>query len=458
MSEAAKTPPAKTPGLIRPVLMLLALLALVAAARSFTRGTADVQATSSGAAMGFGLALLGAVFMGQLFGALRLPRLTGYLFLGVLAGPQAFDLITERMLADLKLVNGVAIALIALTAGLELNMKKMRPRLASIAAMGGLGIGTTIVVVTAASFALASFLPQFDRDFTMPQRAAVALLTGTVFATVSPSVALAILAETGSEGPVSETAMGLVVLGDIALVIGFAAVNALVAGRFSGGGETGGAGTLFFEIFGSLGVGVGLGFILSVYVRRVARKTALFAFGMCFLAAEAGGRLHLDPLLLCLSAGLTVENLTAVEGTALAHDLEIAALPTFAVFFCVAGAGLHIREFAHVAHWAVLFALMRGCSLLLGARVGAFISKPQESVRKYGPYALLPQAGVAIGLAILVKKQFGGTVEHPQWGARLADVVLGTIALNEFIGPSILRWAMTKTGEAGKKAPVEAGH
>jgi Kef-type K+ transport system membrane component KefB len=458
MTEAAKPPSARSPGLVRPVLMLLALLALVAAARSFTRGTGDVQATSSGAAMGFGLALLGAVFMGQLFAALKLPRLTGYLFLGVVAGPQGFDLITDRMLADLKLVNGVAIALIALTAGLELNMKKMRPRLASIAAMGGLGIGTAIVVVSVASFALSSLLPQFEADFTVQQRIAVALLTGTVFATVSPSVAFAILAETGSEGPVSETALGLVVLGDIALVIGFAAVNAFVASKFSAGGAHGGVGTLFFEIFGSLAVGVGLGFILSVYVKRVARKTPLFAFGLCFLAAEAGGRLHLDPLLLCLSAGLTVENLTAVEGTKLAHDLEIAALPTFAVFFCVAGAGLHVREFGHVAQWAVLFALLRGCSLLAGAKVGAFLSRPPEMVRKYGPFAMLPQAGVAIGLAILVKKQFGGTIDHPRWGDHLADVVLGTIALNEFIGPSILRWAMTKTGEAGKKAAVEGGH
>ncbi|MEO7094590.1 MAG: hypothetical protein ABI175_15140, partial [Polyangiales bacterium] len=101
MSEVANTPSAKPPGLVRPVLMLLALLALVAAARSFTRGTTDAQATSSGAAMGFGLALLGAVFMGQLFAALKLPRLTGYLFLGVMAGPQGFDLITDRMLVDL---------------------------------------------------------------------------------------------------------------------------------------------------------------------------------------------------------------------------------------------------------------------------------------------------------------------------------------------------------------------
>jgi Kef-type K+ transport system membrane component KefB len=450
------------PGLLRPLALLLVLLALVSAARSFSRSV-EGQELQSGAALGAGLALLGGLFAGEIFSVLRLPRITGYLCMGMLAGPDGLDVVTKRMLGDLRLVNGVSIGLIALTAGLELNFKKLRSKLLSIGMMGASSIVTVLVVITGVSLALSSFLPQFDASMSIGERFAVSLLTATVYATVSPSVAIAIIGEAGAEGPVSETSMGVVVLGDIALVVGFAAVNAYVAGVFSasgGGGDAAGPGVLFFEIFGSLGLGVAIGFLLSIYVRRVARRTALFVFGLCFLIAEVGSRLHFDPLLVCLAAGLVIENLTPVTGTSLAHDLEVASVPTFAVFFCVAGAGIHLHALAHVAPWAILFAVLRGGSLFFGGRFGGKLAKAPEAVTQWAPFGLLPQAGIAIGLAVLVQKQFGQGMhgDKPAWGARLAELLLGTIAINELFGPMILRWALGRAGEAGRRAPVSGGH
>lgn len=445
---------ARSPGIVRPVVLLATMLALVVTARSFAVG-AGVE-RQSGATLGAGLALVGGLFAGQIFAALRLPRITGYLCMGMAVGPHGFDLITARMLGDLKLVNGVAIAFIALSAGLELNFRRLRPRLPTIGAMGFFAVTFALGVITAVTLACARWLPHMDPRFSAAQRGAVALLTGTIYATCSPAVAIAVRAETGSEGPVSETAMGLVVLGDIALVIVFAAVSAYVGGVFATSLGDASIRALLVEILGSLGIGVGLGFILAIYVRRVTRKTALFAFGLCFIAAEAGGRLGFDPLLLCLAAGLTVENLTEIEGTRLAHDLEFAAMPTYAVFFCVAGAGIHLRELAKVAPWALLFAALRALLLISGARLGARVARAPDAIRRYAPLGLVPQAGISIGLATLVAKQFGGPPDA--WGTKLAELLLGTIAFNELLGPAIFKWSLARAGEVGKREAIVGGH
>src|SRR5258705_284626 len=83
----------------------------------------------------------------------------------------------------------------------------------------------------------------------------------------------------------------------------------------------GAATDLMIHIFGSIAVGAVLGLIITFYLKKINQRVALFVFGICFLSAEAGVRLHLDPLLMCLAAGLFVENLTDIEGAKLIHDI-----------------------------------------------------------------------------------------------------------------------------------------
>src|SRR5262249_17800819 len=156
----------------------------------------------------------------------------------------------------------------------------------------------------------------------------------------------------------SETALGIVVVGDLVIVIAFAAVNALASGTF-GQTEAAGMDALLWHLFGSIGAGVVFALVLFVYLKLVNLRVPLFVFGMCFLCPEAGTRLHLDPLLVCLTAGLFLENLTDIQGTKLVHEIQPAAMPTFAVFFAVAGAGLHWEVFKLVAPIAVFMAVLR---------------------------------------------------------------------------------------------------
>lgn len=453
--------------MIRALFLLALVVVLIAAARSFLPN--ETSLVGSGAALAFGFVLLASLQMGTMFSGVRLPRLTGYLLCGFVAGPAVLNFVTKRMVDDLKLVNGVAIGLIALSAGGELNFKKLRERMRSILATGGFALAAAIVVISVVIFLISSFLP-FTAGMSVVERGVVALTMGVVFSALSPTVTLALISETGAAGPLCETSLGIVVVGDLVIVVGFAAVKALASATFDAGGAGGGAGELMIHIFGSIAVGLVLGLVLLVYLKKVNQRVALFIVGVCFLCAEAGTRLHLDPLLMCLTAGLFLENLTDIEGSKLVHEIQPASMPVFAVFFAVAGAGLHLDVFvehtvtdgieATSVRWLViatvaLLVLVRGAALALGARVGMAVSRVPPELRRYLPYALFSQSGVAIGLAILLAKHFRTPSD---WGEGASAILLGAIMTNELVGPVLFRIALMKSGEAGRRAAQAVAH
>ena len=439
--------------MIRAFFLLAVVVVLIAAARSFLPEENAQQTVGSGAALAFGFVLLAALQTGTIFSGVRLPRLTGYLACGFVAGPSVLNFVTEDMVSDLKLVNGVAIGLIALSAGGELNFKRLRGRFRAILAIGSVSILFAILFISAAVFLLSGFLP-FMEGMDVAQRGVIALTMAVVLSALSPTVTLALISETGCSGPISETVLGVVVLADLAIVFAFAAVNALANATFRavGGGSGGTVPELLIHIFGSILVGAVIGIILTVYLKKVNQRVALFVFGVCFLCAEAGTRLHLDPLLICLTAGLFLENLTDIEGSKLIGDIEAASMPVFAVFFAVAGAGLHWDVFKSVAPIALVLALVRAAALYIGGSIGMALGAVPAAQRRTIPFGLLSQSGVAIGLSILVAKHFAG------WGERASMCLLGAVMLNELIGPVLFRVALLRSGEAGKRAAVAGSH
>jgi NhaP-type Na+/H+ or K+/H+ antiporter len=428
---------------------LLAIVALLtAAARSFLPQESALVGT--GATLAFGFVLLAALQSGTLFAGLRLPRLTGYLVCGFVAGPSVLNLVTERMLADLKVLNGVAIGLIALSAGGELGLRKLRGRVGVVAATAGVALGVAFVGIAVAVFALSAYLP-FMRDLPVAQRAVVALTMGVAFSALSPTVVLALLTETGAAGPVSEASLGIVVLADLAIIVAFAGAKALANATF-GGEDAAGLADLLVHIVGSIAAGLVLGVVLLIYLKKINQRVALFIFGACFVCAEAGTRMQLDPLLVCLMAGLFLENLTDVEGSRLVHEIQPAALPVFAVFFAVAGASLHWAVFKSVAVVAVVLAGVRAAALFAGGRLGMALGRVPAAERPFLHYALYSQSGIAIGLAVLIARHF------PGWGEGASACMLGGVMVNELVGPVLFKRALVRCGEAGRRAPAAAGH
>ncbi len=443
--------------MIRATFLLVLVVLLVAAARSFLPADADTSLIGSGAALAFGFILLASLQAGAIFGGIKLPQLTGYLVLGFLAGPSVLNFVTHRMVDDMRLVNNVAIGLIALSAGSELNFRRLKPKLRAIFSITIAALLVAVVVIGGAVLTLGTmthFLP-FLEGMTLWQKSVVALTMGVVLSALSPTVALALIGETGTAGPISETILGLVVFADLFIVFAFAGVHALGQAAFAtAGASAGGMATeVVLHIFVSPLVGLALGAVLAIYVKRVNVRVALFVFGICFLGAEAGKRLHLDPLLMCLSAGLFIENLTDIHGARLIKDIEAAAVPVFAIFFAVAGAGLELHVFtATVAISSLILVLVRAFGMIVGSQIGMAIGQVPQAHRKTIPYGLLSQSGIAIGLALLVKNHF------PAWGDGASACLLGAVMINELVGPVLFRRALLASGEAGRKEVVAGSH
>lgn len=423
---------------LRALVNLVMITALAYAARSFV--PAGQTITGSGAALAFGFLLIAALQIGWLSDRLRLTSITGYLLCGLVFGPEVLDIVSPAMLSDLALVKGTAVGLIALLAGCELNVRKLRPALRAISAL-------SIVTMTAATAALwllfffiTSIVP-VTAAFSTLERAAVALVCANVLAAFSPAVVIGVISETRAAGPLSQLCMSIVVVADLAMVITFAITTSIARGLFPASQQTGGVALLVEHIFGSILAGVLVGALLAIYIRRVGARTGLVVFALLFIVAEAGRALHLDPLLVGLTAGLLIENVSRVGGDEIVHAAEPVTLPVFAIFFAVVGAEIQLHAFLHVAPFAVAAAAVRAIAIFAGSFAGARIGRVPRETARFVPFGLLPQAGVAIALSVLVLNDF------PPWGRVLGTVLLGSIVVSQLVGPVLFRFALARAGE-----------
>ena len=424
----------------RALLTIAGLVALTYSTRSFVPAGATI--TGSGAALAFGFLLIVSMQAAHLCDLAKMPRLTGYILVGILFGPPLVGLLSQRMISDLGLVKGTAVGLIAFLAGCELNLRRLRPRLRTI----GIAAATTMAGAALMLFALfygITFLLPVTAELSTLERMMVAMIAANVLAAYSPAVVVAILSETRASGPLSEAALSIVVLADLAIVVTYALSSTVAHMVFPAGVQVSALGLLVPHILGSIAAGAVAGGMLAMYVSRFGSRSGIVTFALLFIAAEAGAALHLNPLLIGLSAGLLLENLTAIGGERLSHAAQGVALPTFAIFFAVVGAEVQMGAFLHTAPFAIAAAAARGAGLGAGALLAARLAGFDRLFARRLTVALLPQAGVAIALVALLLADF-----RP-WGAVAGTIVLGTIIVNQLVGPVLFRNAVVAAGEAG---------
>lgn len=424
------------------IFLLIVFAGLMHATRSFAPQAGEDGAGAAGTAVAFGYLLLSALFAGSIFKSFGLPRLTGYLVTGILAGPQVMGLVSLPALDNLEIFNGMAIALIALTAGAELGVREMKPLLRSIFWIIVVAILGVMAILSATIYLCRDLLPFFN-DLTLIQAVGVATVLGVTMTAQSPAVVIALRSEMQAEGPVSRTVLGVVVLSDLVVILIFAVVSSLTTTLFGNSAdalET--AGRLAWEILGSVGAGVLAGLLLAGFFKHVKGGAALFVLAVAFVMAEVGQRVDFDPLIIACAAGALVRNFTAY-GHQLLEEIEGSSLAVYVVFFAVTGASIHIDALQLVGIPAAIFVLVRGTGFYGLNWVAGTIARAPMAIRKYAGFGLMPQAGLALALALLFSRTF------PDLGATASALVLGGVAINEMVAPILYRFALVKSGEAG---------
>lgn len=406
-------------------------------------GFLRVPGTPYGSATLFlGFLLLVSYLAGRAARVVSLPQITGYLIIGILVGPYVLGILPQEMVEEFRFVNGVALALIALSAGGELRIGSLRKRLRSIVTITTLQILFMFTLVAASVFLARGYI-DFLRGEPPRVALAVALLFGLVAVAKSPATTVAIITEERAQGILTDTVLGITVLKDVIILILIALFIPLAAAIVdpTGGFSLHAVQEILLAILGSLVVGLLLGWLVTQYLRRVREYRILFILGVAFLAVYLGERLHMESILIAMSAGFYVQNFSR-QGRRMLHALEANSLPVYAIFFAVAGAGLNFTVLGTAWVIATSMILTRLFALWISTYLGARLAGDPPVLRRHAWMGFVAQAGVTLGIANIIRERF------PIWGVPVSTVIIAMIAVNQLVGPPAFRWAIIRAGES----------
>ncbi len=419
--------------------LFLSLAAFSWAARRLGMETIDDAAGS--ALVVLGCLVIGGVLAGELAHRFRFPRITGYLVLGMIAGPHAVGLETVRDAEMLRLFEELALGLIALTAGGEFRIAVMRRRfkpLVVITLAHTIGIA---ILVSGALWALSLVLP-FLGPVGSAETIAAVVLCGVIAVAVSPSTTIAVIADLRARGEMVETVLGVTILKDLVILLLFTTVSAVaIAGVKGDGLDLAALSHVAVEILGSLLVGTILGTVLGVYISKVGRLVPLTVLLLALASAELGRGSWMEHLLVCMAAGFAARNLFPAAAGRFLDALEQSSTPIFVIFFALVGAGLDLRVFAGVWIPASIYVLVRLAAVWLTTRWPAIVAGSGSAVIEYGWTGFVAQAGLSLGLAARLQRELPGA------GEAIAAVVVAAVVVNQLAGPILWERAILATGE-----------
>jgi Kef-type K+ transport system membrane component KefB len=422
-------------------LPMLGALGLLVWLRSSGLGVDGQGPRSTTIALGF--LLIGAFSFGQLAARIGMPRITGYLIAGLVFGPHLSALITKDMLTATKTLDGVAVALIALTAGGEIRLEWVRSQARKLALITGLEmlvVGVLVMGLVLLGRAFFPFMP--DDDWT--RAVVIAMVFGAVAIPNSPTVTIAVIAETRSAGPLASTTLGVTVLKDVAVIVLFATAMAIARNALGEGGGDSLGWTLTRELLGSVVAGLAVGVGVSWFLANINRDVPVFILAACFGISQVASALHLETLLIALTAGLYVENFAKVDGHRLIDGIERVSMPVYALFFAGAGAKVDLGALVSFAPVALVLILTRAAGVWGGTTLGARLAGAEPVVQRYAWLGFISQAGVTLALSAIVARAF------PTWGADIQVIIIAMIAVHELVGPIGFNYALRRAGEIGK--------
>lgn len=423
---------------MKKVIALLLLLALGLALKRI-RPDQDIHLS---ALLALGLFLLAGDIVADIVEHFGLPHLTGYLMAGLVLGPHVLGTVSEDTIKSLSLVNTLALALIALSAGAELTLDLLsrgaRTLLASMFSQLILALPGSIAVI----LLLRPFIPFLSQ---MPWVAAlgVAIIWGVISISRSPSATLGVISQLRPVGPLTDYTLSVVIAFDLVVLILFTLSRAAAEVLVVPGGSVSLSvlKELGTAMLGSLACGTTLGLIVAAYLRLIRRRLLLFLIVVAYGATEFTAYFHFESLLLFMTAGFVVVNVTH-QGERLLDAVAAGGRVVYVIFFALAGAHLDLHLLRQL--WPVALALVgaRALFTVAASRLGSRIAKDKPPVSTLGWMPLISQAGITIGMAVTVGAQF------PTFGPALAALTIAAVGFNEAVGPILFKWSLDRAGES----------
>lgn len=377
------------------------------------------------------ISLIGSVLLKKF----SFPAVLVYIIIGMLISPSVLNLINPTLLSYDSLITQITLSIIAFSIGETFLIKNLRY-------IGKPGAVLSILQAVFTTVIVAGGLLLFNKWLHLSIPAI--LLLGTIAAATAPASTFMVIREYKAKGPFTNFLLAAVSIDDAVGILLFDIM--VVVSKLMLGKSMVNVGFSIFvpviDIILSLGLGIVLGLILAYTCQRINGSSAylIFTLGLILFATGLCASFHLSYLLCCMALGGAFANFSN-KSTEVFSVVENFSPPIMLMFFIVSGANLDITILSTVGWIGLATIILRSIGKIWGTQLAGKIAHLPPKISKYLGYAMLPQAGVAIGFALSVKNTF------PEFGF-ITTIVVANVVYSQIIGPLLAKYALFKTGEA----------
>lgn len=421
------------------------------------------------ALLSISISLLAGLLLSRLAKLLKLPAVTAYLVAGILIGPYllgAFGVpglgfISREDVGSYSIISDVALGFIAFSIGNEFRISQLKKIGKQATVIGILQAVVTTVLVDAALIGLHFILGEEK----LPLSAAITL--GAIAAATAPAATLMVVKQYKAKGPLTDILLPVVALDDAVGLVLFA-ISFGVARAIATPGEVSIAAIILeplIEVVFSLTLGFVMGIIFNFCERFFHSNSKRLAMSLCFVLLTVAlsklefhiGDIHVafSPLLVCMMLGTVFCNICDFSEELMAR-VDKWASPVLILFFVISGAELELSVFTQwsIIVIGVVYILARSIGKYSGAYSSARLMKCDKNIVNYLGITLLPQAGVALGMAIKSKEAFTGEFAHI--GVIVANITLFAVLVYELIGPMLTKISLLRAGDIQPEGKTSA--
>lgn len=392
-----------------------------------------------------GVILFFGAIGGRIFQRLKIPQVVGYIVIGIIIGSSGFQVLGAQTIAALSPISTAALSFIGFLVGSELKLGVIKKYGRQFT---GILLGETVTPFFVVGILVTAVYWAFTRDIITS--VSLGLLLGAICSATAPAATTDVLKEYRTRGPLTTTVLGLVAMDDAVALILYAVAGSIAAPLLGGTKISFGMQMLSIarDIFGSILIGSAFGFVISRVIKNLMQdegRVLSFALGGIFLCTGLCELLDLDNILAAMSVGFFMVNFAPVKTRPVFKLVERFTPPVYVLFFVLVGAKLNIWVVTPVlGAIALVYVAGRTLGKSIGCRIGAKLTHAPATVRKYLPWCLLSQAGVAIGLSIAASNDFPDSV-----GPQIILIITATTFIVQILGPLCVRHGIIKAGEAG---------
>ena len=398
-------------------------------------------------ALAIGIMIIAGFFGGRIAHRIRFPMITGYILVGVLLSPSLFNILSSAVVDDMSVFTSIALGIIAYSIGGRLHLRAIHKMERSLLIIGVSQAMMAFIVSLAAILLIAPYFIVIPGATFLKDYLPMGLIIAAIASATAPAAILAIVREYRARGPLTTTLLSLVALDDAIAIILFSIILRIASSMAVGINDLSGYQMLiipFLKVLGSIIIGIIFGFVI-VYLTRLVKERSLLlvvVLGIIILCVGVAKLLDFSEILSNMVVGFVAYNRLKIgirEKTFnVIDDIEDVI---FAMFFVLAGLHFDLSIVNTAGLLALVITISRFAGKYFGTITGATIARSPKVIKKYLGLALLPKAGVSIGLGLLAERAF------PSFGAVIYTSILASVIINELIAPPLVKYAISKAGE-----------